>query len=183
MYRPLQARALGVLLAALWLLCGCAESLPSRIVPESPLVIEDVFIGQGTGDSGIQVVVSIIVRNDFGETFDGVVDISGELHVWWARRPDVEAHVPLQLRDQIRLAPGGTYRIEQSWLLDTDDGRDVLDLLVFSGADVRFGVAYAQPETFIADLRMTVFRETGLLSTGPQEFILRGWRVLEEVDF
>lgn len=161
---------------------GCAESLPTRIVPESPLVISDVLISQGTDAAGVQVSVSAVVRNDFDETFDGDVDITGELHIWWPRRPDVQAHVPLRVQDRLHLAPGQTYRVEQVWLLNTDDGRDVLDLLVFSGADVRFGVAYARPETFVANLRMTIFRETGLLSTGPQEFILEGWRVVEVDD-
>ncbi len=151
-------------------------------LPESPLVIEDVFIGQGTGDFGIQVMVSTTVRNDFEETFDGIVDITGDLYIWWERRPDVEDHVPLQLRTPIRLAPGETYRIEQLWFLTTEDGGDILDLLVFSGADVRFGVVYAQPETFVATLRMTVFQETGLLTSGPHEFTLEGWRLVEEVD-
>ena len=163
-------------------LSSCAEQLPSRIVPESPLVISDVFISQGTGDNGIQVTVSARVRNDFEETFEGMVDITGELHIWWLRRPDVEAHVPVQIRDQIRLAPGQTFRVEQVWLLTTDDGRDVLDLLEFSGADVRFGVVYAQPETFAASLRLTVFQETGLLTKGPQEFTLQGWRVITDTD-
>lgn len=161
---------------------GCGESLPTRIVPENPLVISDVLIGQGAGDFGIQVTVSAIIRNNFDETFDGPVDITGELHVWWPRRPDVEAHVPLRIQDRIRLAPGRTYRVEHTWLLTTDDGRNVLDLLTYSASDVRFGVAYARPETFVADLRMTVFAETGLLSTGPREFTLQGWRLVEETD-
>lgn len=168
---------------AAWLtLSACAETLPSRIVPDSPLVISDVLISQGTGDFGIQVTVTTIVRNDFEETFDGVVDITGELHIWWERKPDVEAHIPLQVRDQIRLGPGQTYSIEQVWLLTTDDDRNVLDLLLFSSDDVRFGVAYARPETFVASLRMTVFRETGLLSSGPRQFTLQGWRLAGEVD-
>ncbi len=68
------------------------------------------------------------------------------------------------------------------WLLTTDDDRNVLDLLLFSSDDVRFGVAYARPETFVASLRMTVFRETGLLSSGPRQFTLQGWRLAGEVD-
>jgi hypothetical protein len=180
----LRARYLIMLcsVTACLVLSSCAEQLPTRIVPPSPLVISDVFISQGADALGIQVTVTAIVRNDFDETFDGAVDITSELHIWWPRRPDVEAHVPLQIRDRIRLAPGETYRVEQVWFLTTDDGRDVLDLLVFSGEDVRFGVAYALPETFVAQLRMTIFRETGLLTTGPQEFTLQGWRSLADVE-
>ncbi|MDA0334749.1 MAG: hypothetical protein O2782_06270 [bacterium] len=182
--RPFRHRilALRTLLASCLVILSCSEQLPTRIVPESPLTIADVAISQGTGDDGIQVTVSASVRNDFDETFDGVVAVTGELHIWWPRRPDVEAHIPLSFSDQIRLAPGQKYRVEQVWSLTTDDGRDVLDLLVFSAADIRFGVVYAQPETFVASLRMTVFRETGLLSTGPREFTLQGWRVISDDD-
>ena len=177
-----RALALQTLLASSLLIHSCGEQLPTRIVPASPLTISDVFISQGTGENGIQVTVSASVRNDFDETFDGVVAVTGELHIWWPRRPDVEAHIPLAFTDQIRLAPGGKYRVEQVWLLTTDDGRDVLDLLVFSAADIHFGVVYAQPETFVASLRMTVFHETGLLSTGPREFTLQGWRDISDND-
>ena len=182
MARLLRAVMPTVSMAAWLTLSACAESLPPRIVPDSPLVISDVFISQGTGDFGIQVTVTTIVRNDFEETFDGVVDITGDLHIWSKRRPDIETHIPLQVRDQIRLGPGQTYSIEQDWLLTTDDDRNVLDLLLFSSDDVRFGVAYAIPETFVVSLRMTVFSETGLLSSGPREFTLRGWRLAGDVD-
>lgn len=160
---------------------GCAEPLPSRIVPPNPLVIDNVTVSQGTGDFGIQVVVSVGVRNNFEETFDGQVSINGELHIWWKNRPDVEVHLPIQIVDQIRLVPGASYQIRELWFLQTDDGQSVLDLLIYPG-DVRFGISYARPETFVAEMRMTVFDATGLLSTGPQEFTLQGWRLDQTVD-
>jgi hypothetical protein len=177
------ARVSAISLAAWLALAGCSESLPPRFVPEGPLEISNVLIGQGTSKAGDPIIsVSTTVRNAYDETFDGTIDLTAEVRFWWPRRPDVEAHVPLQLSDHIQLGPGATYRVEQTWFLTTDDGRDILDLLTYFDDDIRFGIAYAQPETFVAEVRLTVFEETGLITSGPHEFVLEGWRPVEQDD-
>ena len=61
----------------------------------------------------------------------------------------------------------------------TDDREDVLEMLDYSGGDVRYGVAYAKPEVFVMEVRVTLFDEIGFLTSGPHEFTLRGWELVE----
>lgn len=166
------AMALSVLVSA------CDESLPTRIVPQNNLAITGVLISQQTGPAGIQVLTAFFVENTYEETFSGPVEITGNIRIWWKQRPHIEANLPIRQRLSLRLDPGEKHQIEKRWLLQTDDDRYVLDLLDFSGNDVRHGVRYARPADFLVDIGLTVFEETGLLTSGPHEFVLQGWKLV-----
>ena len=78
------------------------------------------------------------------------------------------------------LDPGEGYFINSAWLLQTDDGRNVFDLLDFSKNDVRDGIRYAEPEVFFVEVQVTLFKEVGLLRSGPHEFVLQGWKMVQQ---
>ncbi|MFH1569041.1 MAG: hypothetical protein ABIL09_13680 [Gemmatimonadota bacterium] len=170
-------------LALLWIAASaCSESLPTRLVPQAPLEISRVLIGQGTGPAGIEVSITAEVRNTYEETFDGDVDILGNARIWWVGRPEIEANLPVRQTTHLRLDPSQRHILRWVWHLQTDDGRNVMSLLDFSGHDERYGVLYARPETFALEVAVTVFRETGLLRSGPHEFALEGWKLAGESD-
>ncbi len=166
---------------SLGLLPGCSESLPTRIVPQDTLSIAYVFIGQGTNAGGIHVSIAINVENVYEETFIGTVDVTGNIRISWPRHPDVVVNLPIRRRQtDLHLDPSDAYIVDALWFLRTDDGRSVMDLLDFSSNDVRHGVQYAEPETFLFEVTMTLFEETGLLTSGPHEFVLEGWKTLDD---
>lgn len=160
------------------LVCSCDESLPTRIVPQNNLAITDVLISQQTGAAGIEVLTAFFVKNTYEETFSGTVEVTGSIHIWWKERPHIEVNLPIRQHLYLRLDPGERHQIEKRWHLQTDDDRYVLDLLDFSGNDVRHGVRYARPADFLLEIRLTVFEETGLLTSGPHEFVLQGWKLV-----
>ena len=163
------------------LLLGCSESLPSRIVPEDTLEIAYVLSNQGTGLAGVHVSISINIENVYDETFIGAVDVIGNIHITWPRRPDVEINLPIRRQQtELLLDPGDAHIVDSFWFLQIDDGRNVMDLLDYSRGDIRYGVQYAEPETFLIDVTMTLFNETGLLTYGPEEFIFEGWKKLDD---
>ncbi len=161
------------------LFSSCDESLPSRLEPQGTLAIVNVAATQGAGPGGIHVTISVDVRNVYEETFAGLLNVRGNIHIWWKRHPEIEANIPVSHRANLLLDPGERHFITERWFLMTDDRRDVLDLLNFSNGDIRFGVAYANPELFVVEVKVTLFEETGLLTSGPHEFTLQGWRTVE----
>ena len=165
-----------LLLGVLFACFSCGESLPSRIEPQNTLEISDVVINQGAGPGGIHVAIAVDVRNTYEETFSGFIDVEGNIHIWMKRDPTVEANIPIRTGANLVLDPDETHFINTRWFLRTDDGVDVLDLLDFGTDDIRFGIHYAVPEIFVMDVKVTLFAETGLLTSGPHEFTLRGWR-------
>ena len=158
---------------------SCGESLPARIEPQGALEIVNVLANQGTGPGGIHIAIAVDVRNVYEETFAGPVNVRGNIHIWWKKNPEVEANIPISHRANLLLDPGERYFINERWFLMTDDRRDVLDLLDFTNGDIRYGVAYANPELFVLEVKVTLFEETGLLISGPHEFTLQGWRTVE----
>jgi hypothetical protein len=119
----------------------------------------------------------VAVENVYEETFEGDVGVGGTIHIWWRDRPEVEATLSLDRQAHLLLDPGERYYIEANWYLTADDGRYVLSLLDFSGMDIRYGVHYARPEVFVLEVKVTLFEETGLLTSGPHEFLLEGWKL------
>jgi len=163
-----------------FLLPSCDESLPTRIEPQNTLEIGNVLINQGTGPAGIFMSISIKVQNSYEETFDGAVDVKGNIRIWWKQRPEIEANLPISRHIDLQLDPGESYFIDESWFLETDDGKYVLELLDFSQHDIRYDVLYARPEVFVLEVKVTLFKETGLLTSGPHEFTLQGWKLAPE---
>ena len=164
------------------LLSSCDESLPTRIVPRDTLEIDHVLINQGTGPAGIFMSISVEVQNAYEETFDGPVDVTGNIRIWWKQRPEIEANLPIRRHIDLQLDPGEGYFIDANWFLGTDDGQYVLELLDFSQNDIRYGVLYAEPEVFVLDVKVTLFKETGLLISGPHEFTLQGWKLAPQTE-
>ena len=170
-------------------LVSCEESLPSRIVPENTLQITKIFIAQEANNDGIFIAVRIIGENKYVETFQDTVNVEGNIHIWWAKHPDIEANVPLDNRyfveptriqgSILTIDPGGEFHLETRWYLNTDDGRNVIDLLDFSNSPVVGGIVTAAPEKFILEVQLILFKETGLLRSKPQEFVLTGWKIAD----
>jgi hypothetical protein len=119
---------------------SCDEALPARIEPQGALEISHVSANQGTGPGGIHITIAVDVQNTYEETFAGRVNVKGNIHIWWKRRPHIEANVPINHRANLFLDPGERHFITERWLLMTDDREDVLEMLDYSGGDVRYGV-------------------------------------------
>ena len=170
------------LLCLIWMAFACEESLPTRITPLNTLKIVDVLISQGTGDWGIEVAIVILVENVYHETFSGVTNMNGNVRIWWKRKPEVIANLPIERYDYLRLDPGERLLIETRWFLWTDDDQYIIDLLDYSNNDVRYDIIYARPEVFGLEVKLTLFGETGLLVSEPYDFTLRGWKPVEDGD-
>ncbi|MCI0493567.1 hypothetical protein L0Z72_01060 [candidate division KSB1 bacterium] len=176
----------------LWLLMvlvSCEESLPPRIVPQNTLEITGIIANQEGGDAGIFVAIKVFGVNRYIETFQDTVKVNGNIHIWWARKPEIEANVPLSNRhftDPTRISgsvltldPGEEFHLETLWYLNTDDGNNIIDLLDFSNSPVIGGIVTAAPEKFVLEVQLTLFNETGLLRSKLHEFIITGWKVAE----
>ena len=168
--------------------CSCDESLPPRIVPENTLAITKIFTAQET-NGGIYVAIKVIGENTYGETFQDTVKMKGNIHIWWAKHPEIEANVPLDNRyfveptriqgSILTIDPGGEFHLETRWYLNTNDGKNIIDLLDFSHSPIVGGIVTAAPEKFMLEVQLTLFKQTGLLRSEPQEFILAGWKIAD----
>lgn len=170
---------------------SCEESLPPRISPQNTLEITKVFIAQ-EANGGIFIAVKVIGENKYWETFQDTVNVNGNIHIWWTKHPEIEANVPLGNRNFVEptriqgniltLDPGGEFHLETRWYLNTDDGRNIMDLIDFSNSPVIGEIIIAAPEKFVLEVQLTVFKETGLLRSKPQEFIFTGWKLASQHD-
>ena len=116
---------------------SCDEALPARIEPQGALEITYVSAAQGTGPGGIHITIAVDVQNTYEETFAGQINVKGNIHIWWKKRPHIEANVPINHRANLLRDPGERHFIIARWLLMTDDREDVLEMLDYSGGDVR----------------------------------------------
>lgn len=166
---------------------SCEESLPLRITPQNTLEITKIIANQ-EANGGIFIAIYVCGENKYVDTFEDTVNVSGNIHIWWARKPEIEAHVPLNNTHFIEptriqsniltLDPGEKFHLETKWYLYTDDRISILDLLDFSNSPVIDGIVTAQPEKFILQVQLTLFQETGLLRSQPHEFFITGWKVV-----
>lgn len=168
---------------------SCDEALPPRMVPQNTLAITDLIANQEAGDGGIFVAIKVVGINRYGETFQDTVKVKGNVHIWWAKRPEIEAHVPLSNRhfkdptrisgNVLTLDPGEEFHLETFWYCSTDDGTSIIDLLDFSDSPVVDGIVTAAPEKFVLEVQLALFEETGVLRSQPHEFIIKGWKRIE----
>lgn len=184
----MQLKSIWYIFLSLIFFISCEESLPPRIIPENSLAITKIFTAQ-EANGGIFIAVRVIGENKYVETFQDTVNVEGNIHIWWAKHPEIEANVPLDNRHFVAptriqgsiliLDPGGEFHLETRWYLNTDDGRNILDLLDFSTSPIVGGIVTAAPEKFVLEVQLTVFKETGLLRSKPQEFVLTGWKLAD----
>ena len=168
---------------------SCEESLPPRIVPENTLAITKIFATQEASNAGIFIGIRIIGENKYVETFQDTVNMKGNIHIWWTKHPEIEANVPLDNRyfveptriqgSILTIDPGGEFHLETRWYLNTDDGKNIIDLLDFSHSPIVEGIVTAAPEKFMLEVELTLFKQTGLLRSKPQEFIFTGWKMAD----
>ena len=168
---------------------SCEESLPPRIVPQNSLEITEIIANQEANGGGIFMAIKVIGVNRYADTFQDTVKVNGNIHIWWVRKPEIEANVPLDNRhfkDPTRISgsvltldPGEEFHLETLWYLKADDGKNIIDLLDFSNSPVIDGIVTAAPEKFVLEVQLTLFNETGLLRSKPHEFIITGWKVAE----
>ncbi len=173
----------------IFIFLSCDESLPPRIVPQNTLEITDIIANQEGGAAGIFVALKVVGINRYGETFQDTVKVTGNIHIWWARKPEIEANVPLSNRhfkDPTRISgsvltldPGEEFHLETFWYLYTDDGKNIIDMLDFSNSPVIDGIVTAAPEKFLLEVQLTLFEATGLILSKPHEFIIKGWKIAE----
>lgn len=168
---------------------SCDETLPPRMVPQNTLEITEIIVNQEGGDAGIFVAIKVVGVNRYGETFHDTVKVKGNVHIWWAKKPKIEANVPLSNRhfkdptrisgNVLTLDPGEEFHLETFWYLYTDDGKIIIDMLDFSNSPVVDGIVTAAPEKFVLEVQLVLFEETGLLQSKPHEFIIQGWKRIE----
>ncbi|MBN2089574.1 hypothetical protein JW964_08165 [candidate division KSB1 bacterium] len=171
------------------LFVACDESLPLRIVPQNTLEITRIIANQESGLGGIFIAIDINGVNGYSETFEDTVTVKGNVHIWWARKPEVQANVavgnqhfkpPTRISGKVlTLDPGEEFRLETFWYLNTIDGRNIIDMLDFSNSPVVDGMVTAAPEKFILEIQLALFAETGLMHSKRHEFILKGWKLAE----
>ncbi len=173
----------------LLLFVACDESLPLRIVPQNALEITRIIANQESSDAGIFIAIDITGVNGYSETFQDMVTVKGNVHIWWARKPEVQANVPIgnqHFKPPTRISgkvltldPGEEFRLETFWYLDTVDGKNIIDMLDFSNGAVVDGLVTAAPEKFNLEVQLALFAETGLMHSKRHEFILKGWKLAE----
>ena len=153
-------------------------------------MITEVNVVQGVDKNDNHVVtISIIGENKYEETFHDSVYMTGRVHIWWKRKPDIVANIrlsndnfehPTQIWGPYLIVdPGGEVVILARWYLYTDDGRSILDMLDF-GEPNECDVVFASPEVFVVEVELILFKETGLLRLSPVEFTFYGWKTIIE---
>jgi hypothetical protein len=163
--------------------------LPPRIVPENTLHITDVFATQGTDGGGLVLVVLIIGENIYEDTFHDTVSLNGYAHIWWKKRPEIEAHVSLHnyhftTQNEIvgrilTLDPGDKFYIKTKWYFRTDAGNSVLDYFTFEENPDNNGYLHAKPETFVIQVKATLFDQLGFMESEPIEVEIKAWKKVE----
>jgi len=166
---------------------GCEESLPVRTKPQVCLEVTSVLANQGTTSGGQIIEFLIIAKNIYEETLQDTLNIRGEIHVWWKRRPEFEAHLVLLNSDimspptkiwggQLTMDPGDFVAFRKQWYLITDNNEYIPDFLDYSNGYVRGDIMYAAPEDFCFEAVITVYSQVGLLEVYPVTFTYRGWK-------
>ncbi len=177
-----------LLIFCLLLLFSCEETLPPRIVPADTLQIIDVIATQGTDGTGFVIVILIIGENVYEETFQDTVSLNGYAHIWWKKRPEIEAHVQLHnynftpenkmVGRILTIDPGQKFYIKTRWYLNTDDGENVMEYFTFKPTPDNNGYIHA-PETFIIQVKATIFDQLGFMESDPVELEIKAWRKVD----
>jgi len=178
------------ILAVLFIFISCEEKLPDRIESEVCLKVTTALATQGTDAAGQLIEFLIIAENNYHETLQDSVRISGSIHVWWKRKPWLEATLnlsnidimspPTNLYGQVlTIDPGQVIALRNVWYLYTDDNKYIPDLLDYSHGEVTGEIMYASTEEFVFDAVITIFNKTGLLYVEPVSFLYKGWRHID----
>lgn len=177
--------------AILVLVSRCDESLPTYQMPQNTLALTRVLAGQGTVGEG-SIVLNILIKGEnlYDEVFQDTVNIEGNVKIWWVRNPEFEANLPINNTQFIpptpihgrvmTLAPGGTFSLQLAWFLMLDDGRYLPEYLEYGNTDSN-GIQHARPETLRIEVEMTLFQNLGLLQAEPVDFVLNGWRKVNDI--
>ncbi len=185
----MRLKVVGQIIILLLVLLSCEESLPPRIVPQNTMEITEIITNQEANGGGIFIAIKVVGVNRYGETFQDTVKVKGNIHIWWAKKPEIEANVPLSNRhftdptrisgNVLTLDPGEEFHLETLWYLNTDEGKYIINLLDFSNSPVVNGIVTAAPEKFVLEVQLTLFEETGLLLSNLHEFTIIGWKIAE----
>ncbi|OPZ64611.1 MAG: hypothetical protein BWY83_03156 [bacterium ADurb.Bin478] len=183
-FRPICSLVL--LLTAL----SCEEKMPPRIQPQNTLALTNVFYTQGAYASGPFMEFLFIITNLYEETFEGKVQIVGKAHVWMKKTPSIRATIAIGnhhlappskiVGDVLTIDPGGRCALKVYWYLLLDDGRNLLDLLDYSGNAATGGLIRSKPELFVMDAEIKLFNQLGYLQSERLVFEFTGYKPAEE---
>ncbi|NLP09026.1 hypothetical protein GX408_01380 [bacterium] len=178
------------LLVLLLTALSCEEKMPPRIEPQNTLAITNVFYAQGIYDSGPFMEFVFIITNLYEETFEGKVEIVGKAHVWMKKTPSIRATVAISNHhlappskisgNVLTIDPGGRCVLKVYWYLMLDDGRNLLDLLDYSGSAASGGLIRSKPELFVMDAEIKLFNQLGYLQSERMVFEFTGYKPVEE---
>ena len=166
---------------------ACDESLPPYEQPENTLVITEVLATQGTIGSGIPILnVYLWGGNQYEETFDDTVSVSGHVRITWSDQPDLVSTLrlsngnftgttPIQ-GSRLTLDPGDTFSMKTVWYFYSDSGEYIIDLMDYSNNDVRGNYEYSKPEIFVIEVELLIYRQIGRIESEPLEVEITGYR-------
>ncbi|MBN2355890.1 hypothetical protein JXO59_07240 [candidate division KSB1 bacterium] len=174
------------------MIISCDEKLPPRIQPGSTMQISAFFADPAYYEwiGGLCLRIYIAIENTYEETFHDTVSVGGQVRIWWERRPEMTATVPLSNYDihpatriegdVVTMDPGEKIYLECFWNLITDDGQRILDLLDYGEIPPGGGQVFAKPEVFKLQASVLIFEETGHLESEIIETTLEAWKIIPE---
>ncbi len=178
------------LLILLMTALACEEKMPPRIEPQNTLAITNVLYTQGAYASGPFMEFVFIITNLYEETFEGKVEIVGKAHVWMKKTPSIRATIAISnhhlappsniVGDVLTIDPGGRCALKVYWYLLLDDGRNLLDLLDYSGSTASGGLIRSKPELFVMDAEIKLFNQLGYLQSERMVVEFTGYKPAEE---
>ena len=167
-------------------LLACEESLPTRQEPQNPLAITNVIYAQGMYSTGPFMEFLFLITNNYEETFQAEVTVTGHVTVWWKKRPDTR--ITLDLGNQhfvepskingkiLTIDPGSFCTLKIYWYLQLENGASLLDLLDYSDSVPSGGLIKSKPETFVMEAGIKLFDQTGYLQSKPLTFTFVGYK-------
>jgi hypothetical protein len=176
-------RGLLVLTTLGWI--SCEESLPTYQAPINVLGIEKIVAEQEYDpQQGINIKFEVIGRNFYEETLEDTLNVRGSIRIRWKREPAFQATLTLgndhfiktSVRDgMLRLDPLQDFVVTTRWWLKTDENLSFMDICAPDVATYDGEKIWSEPETFLFDVRLTVFDGSGDLPSREQTFELTVW--------
>ncbi len=189
----LTRRGLSFLVALVAAVCSfsCNESLPTYVQPKNIVSIRVGTVEQlddHLAPPGRQVVhITVLGQNTYDEVFWDSVNIQGTMRIWWKRIPVRYRTLYLTEKNftdrsmihngKMLLVPGAQFSLDVYWNMKSDDGLYLPSQMDFSNLNYKTcspNVSCANPEDFVIEVSLNVYKRLGFLQAPPFEFTFIG---------
>jgi len=162
----------------------CEESLPSYESPVDLLAIRKMEASVG-GVERSSLIIDIRGVNNYDDTLQDTVRVTGTLDVWFPSHEDWRITIPLTNADLkppsrligrlLTIDPGDTFRLQASWDLVSKSGQDILPHIPDEYFYEKTGTHYTQAEQIKYQASFSLFRQAGYMESAVQEYQFKGF--------